>query len=281
MERRRFGPTKRDVPVIGQGTWYIDEADRASAIAALRHGMDLGMTHVDTAELYGSGDAEEIVGEAIAGRRRELFLVSKVLPENASRAGTRAACERSLARLRTDHLDCYLLHWRGPHPLAETIAGFEDLRRAGKILSWGVSNFDADDLEEAWTIAPENHLTCKQMLYNLQERAIEVAVIPWCERNGVAVVGYSPFGHGKFPGPRTAGGRALQQIADAHGATARQIALAFLTRWHPVFTIPKASSPAHAAENAGAGDLRLSKAELARIDDAFPLGALPRALPML
>jgi diketogulonate reductase-like aldo/keto reductase len=281
MERRRFGPTKRDVPVIGQGTWYIDEADRASAIAALRHGMDLGMTHVDTAELYGSGDAEEIVGEAIAGRRRELFLVSKVLPENASRAGTRTACERSLARLRTDHLDCYLLHWRGPHPLAETIAGFEDLRRAGKILSWGVSNFDADDLEEAWTIAPENHLTCNQVLYNLQERAIEVAVIPWCERNGVAVVGYSPFGHGKFPGPRTAGGRVLQQIADAHGATARQIALAFLTQWHPVFTIPKASSPAHAAENAGAGDLRLSKAELARIDDAFPLGALPRALPML
>jgi diketogulonate reductase-like aldo/keto reductase len=279
MERRRFGPTRRDVPVIGQGTWYIDEADRASAIAALRHGIDLGMTHIDTAEMYGAGEAEEVVGEAIAGRRRELFLVSKVLPENASRAGTLAACERSLARLRTDHLDGYLLHWRGPHPLAETIAAFEDLRRAGKILSWGVSNFDVDDLEEAWSIAPENHLACNQVLYNLQERAIEYAVIPWCERNGVAVVGYSPFGHGKFPGPRTAGGRALQQIADAHGATARQVALAFLTQWHPVFTIPKASSPAHAAENAG--DLRLSKAELARIDDAFPLGALPRALPVL
>jgi diketogulonate reductase-like aldo/keto reductase len=281
MERRRFGPIRREVPIIGQGTWYIDESDPATAIAALRHGIDLGMTHIDTAEMYGSGAAEEIVGEAVAGRRRDVFLVSKVLPENASRTGTRTACERSLSRLGTDHLDCYLLHWRGPYPVEDTIAAFEELRSAGKILSWGVSNFDVDDLDEAWAIAPKNHLTCNQVLYNLQERAIEHAVIPWCERHGVAIVGYAPFGHGKFPGPGTAGGFVLKKIADAHGATPRQVALAFLTHWHPAFTIPKASNPEHAAENAGAGDLQLSKAELARIDDAFPLGAMPRALPVL
>ena len=164
------------------------------------------MTHIDTAEMYGSGAAEELVGEAIAGRRDEVFLVSKVLPHNASRAGTIAACERSLKRLRTDRLDCYLLHWRGSHPLEDTVAAFEKLRADGKILSWGVSNFDVDDLDELSRIAGAGHIACNQVLYHLRERAIEHAVIPWCEANGVAVVAYSPFGHaGGFPGPKQRG----------------------------------------------------------------------------
>lgn len=279
MEQRRFGPTKRQVPVIGQGTWYIDNGDRAAAIAALRLVLDLGMTHIDTAEMY--GDAEEIVGEAIAGRRNEVFLVSKVLPQNASLSGTIAACERSLARLDTDWLDCYLLHWRGAYPLEETIEAFDRLQSQGKILSWGVSNFDVPDLEEAWEIAGAGRLVCNQVLYHLQERAIEHAVLPWCEENGVAVVGYAPFGHGKFPGPRTHGGRVLQEIAAAHDATTRQVALRFLVRRPSLFTIPKASNPAHAAENAGAGDLRLTAAEIARIDEAFPRGPRPRELPVI
>ena len=281
MERRRFGPTNREVSVFGQGTWYNESDDRASAIAALRRGLDLGMTHIDTAEMYGSGAAEEMVAEAIVGRRDEVFLVSKVLPQNASRNGTIAACEGSLARLDTDRLDCYLLHWRGQHPLEDTIAAFEQLRREGKILSWGVSNFDVPDLEEARMIAGEGRFVCNQVLYHLSARAIEHAVIPWCEEHGVAVVAYSPFGHGHFPGPSTKGGRVLREIAAAHDATPRQVALRFLVRRPSLFAIPKASNPAHAAENAGAGELQLTEAELARIDEAFPLGLRPRVLPML
>ncbi|HEY9430971.1 MAG TPA: aldo/keto reductase [Blastocatellia bacterium] len=279
MEARQFDSTNYQLPVIGQGTWYIDASDRALAIAALRRGIDLGMNHIDTAEMY--GDAEEIVGEAIAGRRDEVFLVSKVLPQNASRAGTIQACERSLARLDTDWLDCYLLHWRGSYPLEDTIAAFDQLQVAGKILSWGVSNFDVPDLEEAWEIAGESGLVCNQVLYHLQERAIEHAVLPWCEEHDVAVVGYAPFGHGSFPVPDTPGGRMLQEIAAAHNATPRQVALRFLVRRPSLFTIPKASRPDHTTENAGAGDLRLTEAELARIDRAFPLGPRPRTLPVL
>jgi len=223
------------------------------------------------------------VGEAIAGRRNEVFLVSKVLPENASRSGTRLACEQSLARLDTDRLDCYLLHWRGRHPLEETIAGFEDLQRAGKILSWGVSNFDVPDLIEVLTIAGqgEGHLACNQVLYHLQERAIEHVVLPWCEGHGVAVTAYSPFGHGNFPGSGTEGGRLLAKIAEVHDATPRQVALAFLTRRPSLFAIPKASTPAHAEENAGGDDLQLSDAEIALIDAVFPRGPQPRTLPAL
>jgi diketogulonate reductase-like aldo/keto reductase len=279
MEHRRFGAARRDVSVIGQGTWYIDRAHRASAIAALHRGIDLGMTHIDTAEYY--GEAENIVGEAIAGRRDEVFLVSKVMPQNASRTGTIAACERSLRRLRTDRLDCYLLHWRGSYPLAETFAAFAALKSSGKILSSGVSNFDVADLEDAMQAGGEGEIACDQVLYHLQERTIEHAVIPWCEKHNVAVVGYSPFGHDAFPEPQSKGGRVLEEIAAAHGATARQVALAFLVRSAPLFTIPKASDPAHAAENAGAGKLRLSEPEIARIDAAFPLGRTPRSLPML
>ena len=281
MELRRFGPTRHEVPTIGQGTWYIDAAHRASAIAALRRGLDLGMTHIDTAEMYGDGAAEKIVGEAIAGRRDEVFLVSKVVPQHATRNGTIAACEKSLARLKTSHLDCYLLHWPGPHPLEETIAGFENLKAAGKIASWGVSNFDVDGLEEILLIAGDGAMACNQVLYHLQERAIEHAVLPWCQRHNVAVVGYSPFGHSAFPGPRTAGGRVLQEIAQAHGATPRQVALRFLVRLPGTFTIPKASSVEHVEDNAGAAGLHLTPAEIARIDAEFPRGPAGRSLPML
>jgi diketogulonate reductase-like aldo/keto reductase len=281
MERRWLGPSKREVAVIGQGTWYLERGDRALAVATLRQGLELGMTHIDTAEMYGSGVAEELVGEAIAGRRDTVFLVSKILPQNASRRGTLAACERSLARLRTDRLDAYLLHWRGQHSLAETVGAFEQLQRDGKILAWGVSNFDVDDLEEIQAIAGDGGLVCNQVLYHLTERAIEHGVLPWCQEHGVAVVAYSPFGHDRFPGPRTSGGQVLQRIAAAHGATARQVALRFLVRQAPLFTIPKASRLDHVAENAGAGDLRLTDAELAQIDRAFPLGPRPRELPML
>ena len=186
------------------------------------------MTHIDTAEMY--GDAELVIAEAIAGRRDDIFLVSKVLPSNASRRGTIAACERSLKRLKTDRLDCYLLHWRGSYPLAETVAAFEELVGAGKIRSWGVSNFDADDLDEMLDVAGEGRIACNQVLYHLKERAIEHAVIPWCRQHGTAVVAYSPFGHDDFPSPRSKAGAVLQTIAEAHGASPRQVALAFLTR---------------------------------------------------
>jgi len=281
MELRCFGDTGRQVPVIGQGTWYDEDEDRATAVAALRRGFDLGMTHIDTAEMYLSGTAEEWVAEAIQGRRNEAFLVSKVLPSNASRRGTVAACERSLARLRTGHLDCYLLHWRGSHPLEETVAAFEALKRDGKILSWGVSNFDVSDLEELKAITGHSGPACNQVLYHLSERAIEHAVLPWCERHRAAVVAYSPFGHARFPGPRTPGGRVLQEIAGAHKATPHQVALRFLLRSDAVFAIPKASNQEHAEENAGAGDLRLTDDEFRRLDKAFPPGAAPRRLPML
>jgi diketogulonate reductase-like aldo/keto reductase len=280
MDRRRFGNAEFDVAVIGQGSWNIEKDPRATAVAALRRGLDLGMTHIDTAEMYGAGDAETLVGEAVAGRRDEVFLVSKVLPENASRAGTIAACERSLRRLRTDRLDGYLLHWPGEHPLEETLDAFEQLRRDGKIRCWGVSNFDVAELEAAWKIAGAR-LSCNQVLYHLQERAIEHAVIPWCEQHGVAVVAYSPFGSGAFPGPRTKGGRVLQAIAGAHEATPRQVALAFIVQNASVLTIPKAGRPEHVEDNAGAARLRLSAADIARIERAFPRGRRPRELPTL
>jgi len=281
MELRPFGAEGPAVAVIGQGTWHLEQAERGAALAALRQGLDLGMTHIDTAEMYGSGEAEKLVGEAVLGRRDEVFLVSKVLPENASARGTVAACERSLLRLGTDRLDCYLLHWRGRHPLAETIAAFQLLQRDGKIRSWGVSNFDADDLAAAEAIAGAGGFACDQVLYHLDERDIEHAVIPWCEAHAVAVTAYSPFGHDRFPAPRSVGGRLLDEIARVLGATPRQVALAFLVRRPHVFAIPKAGSVAHVEENAAAGDLELSAGEIARIAAAFPLRRPLPALPML
>lgn len=279
MKQKPFGKTGQHVSVVGQGTWYIDRSDRAAAVASLRKGLDLGMTHIDTAEMY--GDAELVVADAIAGRRDEVFLVSKILPGNASRRGTVQACDRSLKRLKTDRLDCYLLHWRGQYPLDETVAAFEELVGAGKILSWGVSNFDASDLAEMVDAAGEGRIACNQVLYHLNERAIEHSVIPWCEAHGVAVVAYSPFGHDDFPDAQSAGGKVLQEIAARHGATPRQVALGFLTRWPSVFAIPKASSAVHAADNAGAGHVVLTAQDIAALDRAFPLGREPRSLPML
>lgn len=279
MKTKPFGKTGAKVSVIGQGTWYLDHGDRSRAIAALQRGLDLGMTHIDTAEMY--GDAELVIADAIAGRRDEVFLVSKVLPSNASRRGTITACERSLQRLKTDRLDCYLLHWRGSYPLEDTVAAFEELVKAGKIKSWGVSNFDADDLDEILDVAGDGRIACNQVLYHLKERAIEHAVIPWCEKHGVAVVAYSPFGHDDFPDARSKGGAVLARIAEDRRATPRQVALSFLTRVTTVFAIPKASSAEHAGENAAAGDLVLTKDEIAALDAAFPRGPRPRSLPML
>ena len=279
MKHKKFGTTGHDVSVIGQGTWYIDHGDRKQAVAALRRGIDLGMTHIDTAEMY--GDAELVIAEAITDRRDQTYLVSKVLPSNASRRGTIAACEKSLTRLKTDRLDCYLLHWRGNVPLSETVAAFEQLVSAGKIRSWGVSNFDADDLDELLEVAGEGKIACNQVLYHLQERAIEHMVIPWCAKHGVAVVAYSPFGHNDFPKPSGPSGVVLQTIAKRHGVSVRQIALAYLTREPNVFAIPKASSAEHAADNAAAGDLALSVEDIAALDRAFPRGPKPRSLPML
>ena len=278
MERRDLGPTGARVPVVGQGTWHLEEGDRVEAIAALRAGLDAGLTHVDTAEMYGDGAAEEIVGEAIAGRRDEVFLASKVLPSNASRAGTARACEASLRRLGTDHLDLYLLHWPGSHPLEETIAAFERLREEGKIRAWGLSNFDAEELDEALRLAGPGRIACDQVLYHLQERAIEHAVLPWCAAHGVALVAYSPFGSGDFPAPESPGGRVLAAVARAHGATPRQVALAFLTRAPGTFAIPKASRAAHTRENAR--PVALTPDDVRRLDAAFPRGE-PRPLPVL
>ena len=280
MRREPFGPTGVAVPVVGQGTWNMERDGGTAALAALRAGLDAGMTHIDTAEMYGSGRVEELVGEAIAGRRDQVFLVSKVLPGNAARAGVLRACEASLRRLGTDRLDCYLLHWPGRHPLADTLAAFEQLRREGKIRAWGVSNFGVEELERAAALAGAERIACNQVLYHLEERTIEHAVIPWCVARGIAVAGYSPFGSGRFPGPRSRGGRVLAEIAAAHGATPRQVALAFLVRAPGLFTIPKAARAAHVAENARAGSLALSAEDVRRIDAAFPRGPW-RGLPIL
>jgi diketogulonate reductase-like aldo/keto reductase len=264
METRvmfRRGGRASHVVVLGQGTWQMERDRRDEAIAAIRRGIDLGMTHIDTAELYGSGAVEELVAEAIAGRRDELFLVSKVLPHNASETGTVAACERSLKRLKTDRLDLYLLHWPGNHPIEGTIAAFTQLVREGKIRAWGVSNFD--------------------VLYHLKERAIEHEVVPFCEAHGIAVVGYSPFGSGDFPSGISSGGRVLVGIAARYRVSPRAVALRFLVRRQSLFTIPKSSQAKHVEDNARADDLTLSDDDIRRIDAAYPLGKPGRGLPTL
>jgi len=279
MKQRTFGPTGEEVAIVGQGTWNLERDDRRAALAALRRGLDAGMTHVDTAEMYGDGRVEEIVGEALAGRRDEVFLVSKVLPQNASRRGTVQACDRSLGRLRTDRLDCYLLHWPGSHPLKDTIAAFEELVAAGKIRAWGLSNFDEEGLARAVDLAGPGKVACNQVLYHLQERAIEHAVIPFCAEHEIAVVAYSPFGSGEFPAPGSAGGRVLAAIAKAHGATPHQIALAFLLRLPALFAIPKAAQEEHAADNAAAAGIELGEDEVRKLDAAFPRGPRRRGVP--
>jgi len=282
VENRQFGSTSRPVSAIGQGTWNIEQDSSHSAVQALRRGIELGMTHIDTAEMYGSGKAEKIIATAIEGRRDEIFLVSKVLPSNASKKGVIKACEATLARLKTDRLDCYLLHWRGALPLEETVAAFDQLIDQGKILSWGVSNFDVDDLKEVYGLSSARPPVCNQVLYHLEERAIEHEVIPWCSNHGIAVVGYSPFGsRSGFPAPRSSGGKVLQEIAVEHLATPRQVALRFLLRNPALFVIPKAATPDHVVDNAAAGRLELSSTEVERINAAYPLGPRPRSLPMI
>lgn len=281
MRSRLFGSTGEQVAIVGQGTWKLELEDRPKVIAALRYGLDLGMKHIDTAEMYGAGLVEEIVGEAIAGRRDEVFLVSKVLPSNATYEGTLAACERSLRRLRTDRLDLYLLHWPSGYPLEQTIAAFEKLVEQGKTRFWGVSNFDLAELEDALAIAGKGRIACNQVLYSLDERYVERELLGFCQRNAIALVAYSPLGSGSFPVPTSARGKVLDEIARARGATPQQIALAFLLHREGVFVIPKASKRAHLESNAAAAELQLTGEELRRIDQAFPDRVEQTELPIL
>jgi len=281
MRLEKFGSTGRGVSVIGQGTWDLERADRKPAIAALQRGVELGMTHIDTAEYYGAGRVEEIVGEAIVDRREQVFLVSKVCPNHGTYAQTLKACEDSLKRLRTDRLDVYLLHWRGRADLVGVFKAFLDLQRQGKILHAGVSNFDVHDLEDMRAIEGGQAMVCNQVLYHLEERTIENAVLPWCIDHHLAVTAYSPFGHDRFPTPHSPHGKVLQAIADAHGATPRQVALQFLVHDPHVFAIPKASSVAHTEENAAAVDLRLTAEDFAWLEKTFPKPHLTTALPSL
>ena len=282
MIQRPFGPLPRSVPIIGQGTWNtpVRGAQADEAKRALRRGIELGMTHVDTAEMYGDGASERLIGEAIRDLpRAELFLVSKVLPSNATFAGTIRACEASLARLGTEYLDCYLLHWRGSVPLRETMRAMEQLVRDGKIRSLGVSNFDVDDLEEAAAVLEREPIACNQVLYHLGERTVETHEIPYAREHRIAVVAYTPFGRGAWA--QGAGRRTLETIAGSYGVTPRQVVLAFLTREPNVFTIPKAATRAHVEENAAAGDLRLEPKDIAAIDAAFPVPRRRGGLPTL
>lgn len=280
MRRATFGPTGVAVPVIGEGTWNMERDDADDAIAAIRLAIELGATHIDTAELYGRGRVETMVGHALTGLRDHVYLVSKVLPDNASRRGTIAACERSLARLGTERLDCYLLHWPGRHPLEETVLAFRELVRAGKIAAWGVSNFDVAELEALLEVAEPAEIACNQVLYHLEERAVEHRVLPWCRARGIATVAYSPLGSGSFVQPSSKGGRVLAEIAARHGVTAQQVALAWLVREPDVFAIPKATGLAHVRANAGAADVVLDAREIDAIDRAFPRGRA-KGLPTL
>jgi len=271
MRTRRFGTTPDEIPLVGQGTWPIPNRE------ALRRGIDLGMTHIDTAEMYGDGRSEEIVGEAIAPYpRASLFVVSKVLPSNATAPGIARACERSLRRLKTDYLDCYLVHWRGDVPLEETMGGLEALVTAGKVRSIGVSNFDPWDLREAAATLKSVPIACNQVLYNLGERTPEEHELPWAHETGSAFVAYTPLAR-----PKTARGeKVLAEIAARHKVTPEAVALAFLLRDPFCFVIPKANTVAHVEANALAGDLILDVPELVAIDAAFAARERVGALPM-
>src|SRR5258705_4109611 len=262
-------PGGEAIPVLGQGTWGMAERPRTRAdeIAALRMAVDLGMTVIDTAEMYAAGAAEELVAEALGGRRREIFLVSKVLPQHATRRGTVSACEASLRRLKADRLDLYLLHWRGTVPLDETLEAFNVLKRQGKIRYWGVSNFDVDDMEElvSLTANAASVVATNQVLYNLTSRGIEYALIPWCRTRGIPITAYSPLGRGQLTRDRT-----VKAIADRLDATPAQVALAWVLRQKDVLAIPKAAHVDHVRENRGALDIALTAEDLDALDEAFP-----------
>jgi len=262
-------PGGETVPALGQGTWYMGEkrGARKAEAEALRLGIDLGMTLIDTAEMYANGGAEEVVADASHGQRDKLFIVSKVLPSNASRSGVAAACERSLKRLNTDRIDLYLLHWRGGHPLADTVGAFEKLKQDGKIRHWGVSNFDAADMGEIAALPHGANCAANQVLYHPASRGIEFDLLPWCATRGVAIMAYSPLGHHVS---RLLASPALTAVARRHQATPAQVALAWGLRHPHVISIPKASDLSHVRENAGAADLVLNEADLAEIDATHP-----------
>jgi diketogulonate reductase-like aldo/keto reductase len=268
-------PSGEQIPVLGQGTWEMgdDAANRADELRALRLGIDLGLTLIDTAEMYGDGASEELVAEAIEGRRDDVFLVSKVMPMNASRNGTIAACEQSLKRLRTDRIDLYLLHWRARFPIEETVEAFTTLAHAGKIRHWGVSNFDAVDLAEVVSVAGGREVATDQVLYNLSHRGIEFELLPWCRDRGLPVMAYSPVNRG-----RLVANDVVVEIAEKHAATTAQVALAWVLRYDGVCAIPKASIEEHVRENRGALDLVLDQEDTALLDDAFPPPAGPEPL---
>ena len=272
-------PDGTAVPALGQGTWHMGERGRAAKneVAALKLGIDLGMTLIDTAEMYGNGGAEEVVAEAAAGQRDKLFIVSKVYPHNASRDGTQAACERSLKRLRTDRIDLYLLHWRGSHPLAETVAAFEKLRAEGKIRYWGVSNFDTRDMGELALLPDGGQCASNQVLYHPASRGVEFDLLPWCTERHVSVMAYSPVGQGG----RLLESKALITVAKRHSATPAQVAIAWSMRHGNVISIPKASDPTHVRENAVAGEITLTEDDLAVIDAAHPPPGRKQSLDIL
>jgi diketogulonate reductase-like aldo/keto reductase len=284
--RRKFGWTGLDAAVIGMGTWMIEGRSRDAerrAIEALRLGLGLGMNHIDTAEMYGNGRTEELIAEAIDGQREQVFLVSKVLPSNASYEGTLKACERSLKRLKTDFIDLYLIHWpSSQHPIEETMRAMEKLVDEGMIKFIGVSNFDVEQLREAQNGLVKHRIACNQVLYHLAYRGIERDLLPYCAENGIAIVGYSPFGHGNFPSSHSRGGKVLAEIAKRHNRTVRQIALNFLTRDSNLFTIPKAGNPDHIRENIGAvGNWKLTDEDIAAIERTFPLPRADKPLEMI
>lgn len=283
---RKFGWTDLDVPVIGMGTWMIEGRSRDAerrAIEALQLGLDLGMNHIDTAEMYGNGRAEELVAEAVDGQREQVFLVSKVLPSNASYEGTLKACERSLKRLKTDFIDLYLLHWpSSQHPIEETMRAMEKLVDEGMIKFIGVSNFDVEQLREAQNALVKHRIACNQVLYHLAYRGIELELLPYCTENGIAIVGYSPFGHGNFLSSHSRGRKVLAEIAKRQNRTVRQVALNFLTRDSNLFTIPKAGNPDHIRENSGAvGNWKLTDEDIVAIDRTFPLPRADKPLEMI
>jgi diketogulonate reductase-like aldo/keto reductase len=271
-------PSGETIPVLGQGTWHLGQGrhEREEEIAAVRAGIDLGMTLIDTAEMYGNGASEELIGEAIAGRRDEVFVISKVLPGHATRRGTIVACEASLRRLESDHLDLYLLHWRGAIPLQETVAGFEDLRGAGLIHHWGVSNFDLPDLHELLQVRGGRAVEADEVLYNLTRRGIEWDLLPWCVQSGVPLIAYSPIEQGRLVGHPV-----LRFIGAKHKATSAQVALAWVLRNPGVCAIPEAGTPEHVRQNRGALDVHLDQEDLVKLDGAFPPPSMPQPLEML
>jgi diketogulonate reductase-like aldo/keto reductase len=280
--KRLLLPSGNEMPVLGQGTWYMgeDPGARRDEVAALRLGMELGMTLIDTAEMYGEGGAEEVVGEAIAGRRDDVFLVSKVYPHNASRAGAQAACERSLRRLGTERIDLYLLHWRGSVPLAETLEAFVRLREQGKIGDFGVSNFDLDDMQEAAALPGGDLIATDQVLYNLTQRGIEWDLLPWCRERRLPVMAYSPLESNPQEQGGLLGNPQLGAVARRHGVTPAQVALAWLLHQEGVAVIPKAVRPQHVRDNRAALDLQLTTEDLAQLDAGFPAPRRRRPLAM-